>query len=150
MTPAAPTADDFYGPPPTLQTATPTADPPRDPPRRRDRRTRADADRRTRRTLAAFVAGPLAGIGNLSDMKVWLTLVTMAGGRTTVRTGYKRVADKCGVSEKTVSRSVRRLASTGVLSVVSKGGNGRGPTTYRIMPNVTNASIRNRDTGLSR
>lgn len=84
------------------------------------------------RILNAFVDFT-AGELRRSELLVWLTLYRDT--RDGVATSSQRdIANRCGISRKTVERSVESLIGRGLLIVTKPGGFRRGSASYRVLP----------------
>jgi hypothetical protein len=67
------------------------------------------------------------------ELAVWLVLWrdTRDG---IAKTGQANIAKRAGLSERTVRRTIGRLAGRGLLLVVRRGGLRQGPSAYRVFP----------------
>jgi hypothetical protein len=68
-----------------------------------------------------------------AEIAVWLILWrdTRDG---TARTAYDDLARRAGCNRRNVGRAVRRLEQLGLLKIIHRGGLGRGPSRYRVLP----------------
>lgn len=80
--------------------------------------------------LNAFADFGLAGLSR-AEIAVWILLYrdTRDG---TARTSYDDIARRAGLNRRNVGRAVRRLERRGLLTVIHRGGLGRGPSRYRV------------------
>lgn len=79
---------------------------------------------------------------NRNEIAVWMVLYRdTRNGTATV--SQKFIAERCGLSERTVRRMVRRLVNAGLLVVVHRGGISAGASTYRVIP-VTKSNYERR------
>jgi hypothetical protein len=68
-----------------------------------------------------------------SEMVAWLIL--WRDSRDGIaRTSLVRVAERCGCSTRQAVRAIKKLADAGLVTVVSRGGLGCGPSVYRMTP----------------
>lgn len=67
-----------------------------------------------------------------AETKVWLLLWRDTKRDGLARTGRTDLARRAGISTKSVTRAVASLAKRGVLTVVQRGGSGRGTSIYRV------------------
>ncbi|WP_165700526.1 helix-turn-helix domain-containing protein [Alienimonas californiensis] len=67
----------------------------------------------------------------LSHTQVMIWLVLFRDARNGVaRASQKWIAERCGVTDRTVRRQLPLLEARGLVEVKSKGGLGRGPSAY--------------------
>lgn len=82
--------------------------------------------------LNAFVDFTLRTLRR-NEIAVWLVLYRdTRNGTATV--SQKSIADRCGLSDRTVRRCISRLVDAGLLVVVHRGGKMAGASTYRAIP----------------
>jgi hypothetical protein len=81
--------------------------------------------------LNAFVDGPM---GSLSPAAVcvWLCLFRDTKADGLARTGKTDLARRSSCDRSTVTRAIRSLIDQGRLTIVRRGGIGRGPSAYRV------------------
>ena len=97
-------------------------------------------------TLAATKPSPKSAMrfGELNDfvdltmrslshtqLKVWLVLFRDVRNGV-ARASQKWIAERCGVTDRTVRRVLPYLEARGLVEVKVKGGPGRGPSVYRV------------------
>jgi hypothetical protein len=82
--------------------------------------------------LNAFTDLSLAGLTR-AEIAVWLVLFrdTRDGS---ARTGLTDIARRAGCHRSTAFRALRRLERRGLLTVIHRGGLGRGPSRYQVSP----------------
>jgi hypothetical protein len=82
--------------------------------------------------LNAFADYSLAGLTR-AEIAVWLILFrdTREGS---ARTGVTDLARRCGCDRSTAFRALRVLERRGLLKIVHRGGLGKGPSRYRVLP----------------
>lgn len=131
-----PAFDGFDG-----HTTEPTLGEPADDERESARHDRTGSGRRNCRSTAGrfeqvngFADFTLPGLDR-AQIAVWLILWrdTKAG---IARTSQADLARRAGTTTRTVERAVRRLIRAGLLTVVRRGGLGRGPSSYRVHPHT--------------
>lgn len=76
-----------------------------------------------------FTAGTLSRC----DLLVWLILFRDARDGM-ARTSQSEIARRAGMSDRTVRRALKKLASRGLVKVVRQGGINRGTSSYRVFP----------------
>ncbi|QDV25336.1 helix-turn-helix domain-containing protein [Aureliella helgolandensis] len=93
------------------------------------------------RILNAFVDFSLRELTR-NEIAVWMVLFrdTRKG---TATVSQKFIAERCGISERTVRRMVLQLVNAGLLVVVRRGGIAVGASTYKVIP-VTKTNFERR------
>ena len=76
-----------------------------------------------------FTSGSLSR----SELLVWFVLFRDTRNGV-ARTSQKWIAQRAGISDRTVRRALKRLEDRGLVIVVSQGGLGVGASSYRVMP----------------
>ena len=114
-TPPAPvTAEQLYGPLPTVRTPVPAK------PTKPSKGERP-AKRSPSTTLTAFVDSSMRCL-KPSEVAVWLTLYRDGRDHDTTRTAQTSIAARTNLSASTVKRAVVRLRALGLVRVVYQGG----------------------------
>ena len=80
--------------------------------------------------LNCFVDESIRKIGT-SAVKVWFILYRDTKPNGQARTGQGDIAQRAGVSVRTVRRAIQQLVSCGLVSIIRQGRIGIGPTVYR-------------------
>ena len=93
-------------------------------------RTRGKAAGRFR-VLNTFVDSTLRGLRR-NDLGVWLVLYRDTQPDGTANVSQGRIAERVGVTVKTVRRAITRLAGQGLVTIICRGSLRRGPTLYRV------------------
>lgn len=83
-------------------------------------------------TLNTFVDFTMASLSR-AEVAVWFVLYrdTRDGA---ARTAMRDIATRAGCALRNVVRAMALLEEKGLVQVVRRGGFGRGPSTYRIVP----------------
>ena len=113
---------------------TPPPESPARSPREEPKGKRADAKRNAGdrfEVLNAFIDFSLAGLTR-AEVAVWLVLYRDTRNGT-ARTSYDDIARRAGINRRSVGRSLRRLESRGLMSVVRRGSLRCGPSSYRVL-----------------
>ena len=89
--------------------------------------------------LNAFVDGTLRTLRH-SEVAVWLVLYRDEKHGLS-RVSQKSIAERAGVSERTVGRVLQRLIAAGLVKVVRQGRLGQGASTYQVFPTAAVSTI---------
>lgn len=83
--------------------------------------------------MNAFADFMLAGL-SAAEVKTWLLLFRDTKAETGLaKSGQAHLAERAGVSSRTVGRAVQALERKGLLKVMRRGRLGTGPSVYRVL-----------------
>ncbi|WP_168566919.1 helix-turn-helix domain-containing protein [Crateriforma spongiae] len=85
------------------------------------------------RVFNAFIDFTLRELSR-TESAVWLVLYRDTKPDGIAKTSQADIAKRCGMSDRTVRRVIRRLEQLGLLLVVHRGGLQQGATAYRVFP----------------
>ena len=85
-------------------------------------------------SINTFIDQTMRGLSH-ADSLVWLVLWRIARNGA-ARASYGDLANRIGCHRSTVTKSLRRLREMGLVEVVVRGDQYRGPSTYRLRSEV--------------
>jgi hypothetical protein len=81
--------------------------------------------------LNGFVDGQMRDL-TACELRVWLALFRDTKPTGTARTGQADIGRRAGISTRGVRKALSGLVAKGLVSVVTRGRIGTGPSTYRV------------------
>ena len=76
-----------------------------------------------------------------NESAVWLVLWRDTRNGT-ARTGQTDIAKRAGISRRTVIRTISRLGTKGLLTIIHRGGLNSGVNVYRVQPLIKSPEVR--------